>query len=144
VVVTLAIGSLLAVACGTPAAGDPGGRRLHELGNDHVFAGLPGGATKIRVTRTPARYSQPGFTGGGWRGPSIAVTFTSSAQPTVVFRFCARRAAAAEWRSTAKGALGFTDRWTKTYPDHAPATLLLAQLGRTRYSLAGGVAPVLR
>ena len=144
VAVTLAIGSFLAVACGTPAGGDPGGRRLHELGTDHVFARLPHGAKKIRVTRTPARYSQPGYTGGGWHGPSVVVTFTSSASPAGFFRFYARRAALAGWRPIAKGAPGLVDRWTKTYPDEAPATLLLAQLGRGRYSLSGGVAPALR
>jgi hypothetical protein len=118
---------------------------LHELGTDHVFAALPDGAKGIRVTRTPARYSQPGYTGGGWRGPSIVVTFTSSASPVGVFRFYGRRAAVAGWRPRAEGALGLTDRWAKTYPDDgASATLLLAQLGRGRYSLSGGVAPALR
>jgi hypothetical protein len=132
------------VACGTPAGGDPGGRRFHELDADGVFAGLPGGAKRIRVKRTPAHYWQPGYTGGGWRGPSVVVAFTSSVSPAGVFRFYARRAAVAGWRPTAKGALGLSDRWTKTYPDGAPATLLLAQLGRGRYSLSGGVAPALR
>jgi hypothetical protein len=142
---TLAVGSFVAVACGTPAGGDPGGRRLHELGTDHVFARLPDGAKQIRVTRTPARYSQPGFTAGGWRGPSIVIAFTSSASPVGVFRFYARRAAVTGWRPTAKGALRLTDRWAKTYRgDGASATLLLAQLGRGRYSLSGGVAPALR
>ena len=141
----LAIGSFLAVACGTPAGGDPGGRRLQELGNDRVFAGLPDDATKIRTTKTPAHYSQPGFTGGGWRGPGIVVMFTSSAPAAVVFRFYARRAAVAGWRPTAKGALGFTDRWKKTYPDNgAPATLLLTRTAKRVYFLSGGVAPVLR
>jgi hypothetical protein len=145
VAVTLVTGSFLAVACGTPAGGDPGGRRLQELRSDYVFVGLPDGAKKIRVTRTPARYSEPGFTGGGWRGPSIVVTFTSSASPAGVFRFYARRATVAGWRPTAKGALGLTDRWVKTYPgDRASATLLLADLSRGRYSLSGGVAPALR
>jgi hypothetical protein len=118
---------------------------LHELGADSVFARLPDDAKRIRVKRTAARYSQPGYTGGGWRGPSIVVTFTSSASPAGVFRFYARRAALAGWRPTAKGALGLVDRWAKTYPDDgASATLLLADLTRGRYSLSGGIAPALR
>ena len=135
----------MAVACGTPAGGDPGGRRLHELGADAVFARSPDGANQIRVKRTPARYSQPGYTGGGWRGPSIVVTFTSSVSPAGVFRFYARRAARAGWRPIARGALGLVDRWAKTYPgDGASATLLLADLSRGRYSLSGGIAPARR
>jgi len=144
----LAIGAVLPAGCGTAAGGDPGGRRLHELAGDPVFAALPQGANTVKVTRTPARYRKPGFTGGGWTGPSVVVTFTSSAPPAVVFRFYAQRAAAAGWRPTAKGALGLTDRWAKTYPDGAPATLGLALLTRSqaasdrRYSLSGGIGPV--
>lgn len=137
----LALGALLLSGCGTPAGGDPGGRLLLELGNDRVFAALPGGATAVRRTRTPARYTQPGFSGGGWRGPSVVLTFASSAQPGDVYRFFARRAAAAGWRATSSGALGLTDVWRKTYPDGAAATLLLSKLPRT-YILSGGVAPV--
>jgi hypothetical protein len=146
----LAIGSLLTSGCGTPAGGDPGGRRLKELASDHVFAAGPDGATAIRTTRTPAHYREPGFTGGGWDGPSVVVAFRSSAPPADVYRFYARQAAAAGWRPTAKGALGLTDRWAKTYPDGAPATLVLSLLTRSQaasersYQLSGGVAPVAR
>src|SRR5439155_7664832 len=113
-----------------------------------VFAAVPQGAKTVKVARTPARYRKPGFTGGGWTGPSVVVTFTSSAPSAAVFRFYAQRAAAHGWRPTAKGALGFTDRWAKTYPDGAPATLGLALLTRSRaateriYSLSGGIAAV--
>ena len=137
----LALGAVLLGGCGTPAGGDPGGRRLQELGSDRVFAALPGGATVVHRTRTPARHQQPGFTGGGWRGPSVVVTFTSSARPADVYRFYARRAAAAGWRAASSGALGLTDVWRKTYPDGAAATLLLSMLPRT-YILSGGIAPV--
>jgi hypothetical protein len=137
----LALGALLLGGCGTPAGGDPGGRRLLELGSDRVFAALPGGATAVHRTRTPARYTQPGFTAGGWRGPSVVLTFASSAQPVDVYRFFARRAAAAGWRATSSGALGLTEVWRKTYPDGAAATLLLSMLPRA-YILSGGVAPV--
>jgi hypothetical protein len=147
--VMLAIGSLLLAGCGKPAGGDPGNRRLHELSSDRVFAALPDRATMIRVTRTPARYEQPGFTGGGWHGPSVVVAFRSSAPPAGVYRFYARRVAAAGWRPTASGALRLTDRWAKTYAhDGASAWLILALLTRSPaaservYSLSGGIATV--
>ena len=146
----LAVGSLLLSGCGTPAGGDPGGRRLKELASDHVFAALPDGATMIRTTQTKAHYRKPGFTGGGWDGPSVVVSFTSSAPPADVYRFYAQRAEAAGWRPTATGALGLTDRWAKTYSDGASATLILALLSRSQaasgpsYQLSGGVAPVAR
>jgi hypothetical protein len=146
----LALGSLLASGCGggTPAGGDPGGRRLKELGSDQVFASLPDGAANVRTTRTEAHYRKPGFSGGGWAGPSIVVTFTSSAPPADVYRFYDQRATTDGWKPTAKGALGVTDRWAKTYSDGAAATLMLALLSRSqaaaerRYQLSGGIAPV--
>jgi hypothetical protein len=148
---TLATGSLLALAaCGTPAGGDPGGRRLHELSGDPVFAALPDGATMIHTKRTPAHYRQPGFSGGGWDGPGLELTFRTSTPPADVYRFYAEQAGAAGWRATAAGALGLTDRWAKTYPDGAPATLVLTLLTRAPavserlYTLSGGVAPVAR
>ncbi len=140
----LALGSLLVACGGSHAAGDPGNRRLHELGGDSVFAATPAGATGVRVTRTPARYRKPGFSGGGWDGPSVVFAFESSAPPGEVYRFYAQRAAAAGWRPTATGALGLTDRWAKTYSDGADATLTLTLLDRSqsRYRLSGAIAPV--
>jgi hypothetical protein len=142
----LASGSLLS-ACGssTPAGGDPGGRRLQELSSDRVFAAVPDGATQVSTVRREAHYRKPGFTGGGWRGPTVIVTFKTPSPPADVYRFYARRARAAGWKPTAKGALGLTDRWAKTYPDGAFATLTLfllrsdAQLHE--YELGGAVAP---
>lgn len=144
----LALGSLLVAGCGdgdTASAGDPGGRRLEELGNDRVFSAMPDGATEIDTERRAARYREPGFSGGGWDGPSVVVTFKSVAAPADVYRFYARRAEAAGWTPAAEGALGLTDRWAKTFSDGAPATLTLALLDgesspRT-YRLSGAVAP---
>jgi len=145
----VALGSLLAAGCGGSAAGgDPGGRRLHELSNDPVFAATPAGATGVEVVKTPARHRQPAFQTGGWDGPSVVVTFTSSAPPEDVYRFYAQRAEASGWKGTASGSLGVTDRWAKTYADGARATLLLFSLTRSegaaerQYRLAGGVAAV--
>lgn len=140
-VALLATGSLLSACGGTPAGGDPGGKRLHELSNDPVFAALPEGATAVDVVRTPASYRKPGFSGGGWDGPSVVVTFTSSQPPADVFRFFDQRAASSGWTATASGALGLTDRWSKEYDGGAAATLLLANLRGTLYRLYGGVAP---
>jgi hypothetical protein len=146
--VALASASLLATGCGRSAGGDPGGRRLQELNLDRVFAALPAGAALISRTRTAARYNRSGFTGGGWHGPSVVLTFRSSAVPGEVYRFYARRAATAGWRGTARGALGRTDAWAKTYPDGASATLLLSALIRPQsasgrlYILSGGVSPI--
>jgi hypothetical protein len=140
--------ALLLPGCGSSAGGDPGRRRLQDLGNDGVFAGVPMSATMVRVRRTPARYREPGFGGGGWTGPSVVVSFRSTKPSRVVFQYFARRAAANGWHPTAKGSLGLTDRWAKSYADGAPATLVLSQLGSSRvtsgrlYTLQGGIAPV--
>jgi hypothetical protein len=115
-----------------------------------VFAALPGGATTVRLIQTPAHYRKPGFAAGGWDGPSVVLIFRSAAPPADVYRFYRQRAAAAGWQSTARGALGLTDRWAKTYPDGASATLDLALLGRVQtaashvYHLSGPVAPIVR
>ncbi|HUP31483.1 MAG TPA: hypothetical protein VM184_00505 [Gaiellaceae bacterium] len=144
----LAACSLLCAGCGsgTPAGGDPRGERLEQLSGDPVFASVPEGATAVETEEQPARYRKPGFTGGGWDGPTVVVTFTSAAPPAEIYGFYARRAEAAGWRPTASGALGLTDRWAKTYPDEAPATLVLAVVEETTpervYRLSGGIAPV--
>jgi hypothetical protein len=137
---------LLISGCGgsKAAGGDPGGRRLKELAGDAVFAAQPQDATTFHVAETPAKYAKPGFTGGGWHGPSVVASFTSSASPAEVYRFYAQRAEAAGWKPTASGSLGVADRWAKTYSDGATATLLLAMLDRTgserRYQLSGGIS----
>jgi hypothetical protein len=141
--------ALLVPGCGSSAVGDPDRRRLEQLSNDGVFAGVPMSSTMVRVQRTPAKHREPGFDGGGWTGPSVVVSFRSTKPSRVVFQYFARRAAVNGWHPTAEGSLGLTDRWAKSYPDGAPATLVLSQLGRTdtperMYMLQGGIAPVTR
>ena len=142
----LAVGALLACGCGTAAGGDPGDKRLRELGNDHVFEALPTGATSPALTQARAWYAQPSFDSGGWHGPSVVSTFGWSGPPRSVFRFFARRAADAGWRATGAGAFRATDRWAKTYPDGAAATLLLTaspishNAGTHTYSLSGSIS----
>jgi hypothetical protein len=142
----LAVGVLLAGGCGAPRGGDPGDHRLHELSNDRVFAALPASGNSPALTQTRARYVHPAFSGGGWDGPSVVVTFGGAGPPRAVFRFFARRAAVAGWRATAQGALHVTDAWAKTYPDGASATLLLTALpisdtaSEHRYTLVGAIS----
>ena len=81
----VAIPALLIGGCGTPAGGDPGGKRFHELVADPVFVALPPGSTRLDVTRTRARYRQPDFTAGGWQGPSVVIRFTNKHTPADVF-----------------------------------------------------------
>jgi hypothetical protein len=140
----LAVVSLGAAGCDlTPAGGDPGGRRLQELSDDDVFAELPDGATVVEKKRNPAFYSRRAFQAHGWVGPSVVMVFRSSAPPADVFRFYDRRAAAAGWRATGIGGLGFTNRWSKIYPDGAEARLFLAFVrSEQAYSLDGGIAPI--
>jgi hypothetical protein len=146
----LVLGALLLAGCGgPPAGGDPGGRRLKELAGDQVFSALPAGATLVGRTQKKAWYQKPGFTGGGWNGPTVAVNFTSPEAPADVYRFFGERAAAAGWQPTAVGSFGVTDSWAKTYPGGASATFSIARLGvpppggAGTYVLDGGVAPVL-
>jgi hypothetical protein len=129
--------AILLAGCGTPAGGDPGNRRLHELAADRVFARLPEGASRLGVKRTAARYVKPGFDGGGWHGPSVVATFTSPAPAAAVYRFYGRRALAFGWRLTKTDAHGEPFTWTKTFPDGAPAYLSLLRLSRA----SGGVPP---
>ncbi len=141
--IALVIGSALAVGgCGssTPAGGDPGNKRLHALRSDAVFASAPPGARAVETRESKARYRKPGFDAGGWDGPSVVVSFRSSAPPADVFGYYARRAEAAGWKETAKGALDLADRWAKTFPGNAPATLLLTRLGEARYQVSGSIA----
>jgi hypothetical protein len=132
---------LLAAGCGG-GMGDANAKRLHELDTDPVFAKLPTGAALVSRVRTPATHRQPAFQSAGEDGPSVRLWFRGgTTTPDDVFRFVDRRARAAGWHPTAKGALGFTDRWAKTYPDGAAATLVLYWLRQQGFMLAAGVAP---
>jgi hypothetical protein len=98
---TLLLSALLPAACGGHSGGDPGGRRLMELSSDPVFAVRAPGATNLHVERIPARYVHPAYQSAGWDGPTVIVSFESSAEPAQVYRFYARRAAGAGWRAGA-------------------------------------------
>jgi len=131
---------VLAAGCGG-GGGNANAKRLHELDADPVFATLPPGAAVVSRVRTPATHRQPAFQTAGWDGPSVRLWFQGgTSTPDDVYRFVDRRARATGWHATAKGALGFTDRWAKTYPDGAGATLALYWLRQHGFVLAGGVA----
>jgi hypothetical protein len=106
-----------------------------------VFAQLPPGAQDRALEKTPAKHREGGFTGGGWAGPAVVLSFTSSGDPADVARFYDHLATQNGWQGKAAGSLGVTDRWTKTYSDGAPATLFLAHLPNGQFRLSGGVAP---
>lgn len=128
-----------------PGSGDPGNARLHELRNDPVFVGLPGGAhVSGPIVQTLARYRPPGFESGGWETPTVALTFTDEQPAATVYQFYAFQAAAAGWSASHDGQPGSVDRWVKMYPDHATAWLGLFTLEQTlrgyTYELAGGIS----
>lgn len=136
--------ALAGAGCGssTPAGGDPGDKRLHALRADPAVASTPPGAQGVETRETKATYRKPGFDAGGWDGPSVIVTFTSSDGPAEVYRYYARRAEAAGWQPTAKGSLNLADRWAKTFDGNAPARLFLAQFPGSRYQVTASIAPV--
>jgi hypothetical protein len=143
-IAVLAASALASVGCGagTPTGGDPGDKRLHALRADPAVASPPPGAQNIVKRETKATYRKPGFDAGGWDGPSVIVTFTSSASPAEVYGYYARRAEAAGWQPTAKGALDLADRWAKTFDGNAPARLFLAQFPGSRYQVTASIAAV--
>jgi hypothetical protein len=144
-VVTLAGITLFASGCGTTThpGGDPGNKRLNELSHDPIFSALPPGATNVHISRSPAEYVDVPFQGSHWNGPSVEVTFRSSAPVSDVYRFYAQRAKVTGWRPWLRGGLGL-DRWKKTYPDEATAYFSIKLLSpesilKRRYSLGGGI-----
>jgi hypothetical protein len=148
-VALLALGALALPGCGgPPPGGDPGGKHLTELARDPVFSARPANAKLVSVVKTRAMYTKPGLDGGGWRGPSIVVTFSSAKRPADVYRFYGVHAAAGGWAPLSSGALKVTDRWTKTYPDGARATMSIVVLrvppadAAGTYLLSGGIATV--
>ncbi len=145
VLATFTLAMLLTGCGGPPPGGDPGGRRLKELAADRVLSARPSGSSLVSVVRTKAKYTEPGFEGGGWRGPSVMVTIRSREPAIDVLRFYGTRAVAAGWTPLAAGSLGVTDGWKKTYPDGALATLLVSPLPQPSGTivLSAGIAPAL-
>jgi hypothetical protein len=117
---------------------------LHQLATDPIFNTLPPGATRISLTKTPAKYRKTPFQGEGWDGPSVVLHFTSSAPVLDVYRHYAQLAARAQWAPGGKGSLGVTMDWSIDYPNaHAQVVLFLDNQHDTAlprgYSLRGSI-----
>jgi len=108
--------------------GDPGNGRLHQLAADPVFDTLPPDARSPRITLNPAKWRETPFqgAGGAWDGPSVILTFQSSAPPRSIYEYYGEQAPAHGWTATLKGSLHIYDRWEKTYPNGAQATLRIS------------------
>jgi len=88
---------LLAAGCAFNSAsgGDPGQRRLRKLAAEPVMAVSPPGlALPAATVGTPAHKQPAGFGSGGWDGPVVTASFTTSAQPADVLRFYDEKATA--------------------------------------------------
>jgi hypothetical protein len=127
--------------------GDPGNRRLHQLADDPVFQALPPDTTSSRITLSPAKVRATGYLAVGWSGPSMTLTFETSADPRSVFEYYQEQAPAYGWRSQGVGALGVPVVWRKTYANGAEAwiSIFTAQLfddrsGPREYQLRGGIS----
>jgi hypothetical protein len=102
--------------------GDPGNHRLNQLADDTIFKQLPDRAEEAKVTLTPAGYRPTElFSHGGWDGPGVKLTFTSSASPRSVYEFFDRQARAAGWGFLADGSLHIPAAWSRTYANGAYA-----------------------
>lgn len=141
--------ALLLAACGTntPAGGDPGNRRLHQLAADAIFRSVAPEARHRALRLTAASYRQPGFDGGGWSGPGVALTFSSTTTARGVYAFYARRARVDGWHAVGSGSLHMTDTWRRVYRNGARATLSLFTprpfapvSGARLYRLNGGIS----
>ena len=129
--------------------GDPGNARLHQLAADRVFDALPPDARSPRITLNPAKWRETPFqgAGGAWDGPSVLVTFQSSAGARSVFEYYGKQAPAHGWIANLKGSLHVYDRWKKTYPNGAEAWLRISWFGTypppsgtLQYQLTGSIS----
>jgi hypothetical protein len=128
----------------TTSGGEPGSVHLNLLADEQVFQSLPPGSHAAGPpVRAPAWYAQPGFSGGGWHGPAVTLTFTNSDSPASVFSYYEARVASFGWTATGnRNVMGYPQVWTKPYPGGSKAYLTLLDLdlqtsgsGRSRYVL---------
>jgi hypothetical protein len=118
------------------------------LADEGVFQSLPPGSHIAGPpVRTAARYTKPGFSGGGWHGPAVTLTFTNTNSPASVFSYFEDRLGAFGWTSNGnRNVLGYPQVWTKPYPGGSTAYLTLMDLdlrtsgsGPSRYVLNASV-----
>jgi hypothetical protein len=123
--------------------GDPGNSRLNELANDTVFSTLPPNSQQNgSIIKTPAQYTKPGFEPGGWRGPSVELTFTTDESQATIYQFYSTRAAETGWQPRSRDSDGYIYAWTKAYPDSAHASLILYGPEEGAYRLVGSIAAI--
>lgn len=97
------------------------------------------------MKQTPAHYETPGFGSGGSFGAGLTVTFTSTANPSDVYKAIGENAARNGWVAKGSSPAGLANRWLRSYPDGTPATLVLssedpnAAAATHSYSLDGGI-----
>lgn len=105
--------------------GDPGNSRLLQLAADPIFDDQPPDARSPRITLNPAKWRPTPFQGSGqtWDGPSVILTFESSAGPRAIYEYYSEQATAHGWTAALKGSLHIYDRWEKTYSNGAEAWL---------------------
>lgn len=135
-IVMVALVSLVLVACGMSTRSgnpDPGNRFLHMMATDPVLLKSPPNSTSVKTTLSPARYQQPGFSGGGWSGPGVSVKFASSAPSLKVYAFYAREAKAHGWAVEYQGHLQVPDVWAKSLPGYGRIFLRLVDLDSRHY-----------
>jgi hypothetical protein len=141
-------GKLCAPLHGHPVLqGDPGNRRLYQLAADPIFHSLSASATSRRLTLSPAMYQQADFGVGGWSGPSVVLTFSSSKALRSVYAQVAEEARSDDWHPVNVSRFGSPESWYKTYPNGATATLGIVWLGPAnpppgpiQYQLSGGIS----
>lgn len=127
--------------------GDPGNSRLHQLAADPVFHALPPDAHTPETTLNPAEFRAPGFQRGGWAGPSVILTFQSTAAPQTIYGYYDEQARANDWVPHSTGALHITSTWRKTYSNGAESYLRIftprsweAASGPRQYELSGSIS----
>lgn len=129
--------------------GDPGDRRLRQLAADGVFDALPPDARSAKTTLNPAKYRETPFEGPGavWDGPSVILTFQSTAAPQTIYEYYDEQARAHDWVPHSTGALHITDSWAKTYSNGAEAYLRIStprpwepRSGPREYELTGSIS----
>jgi hypothetical protein len=109
--------------------GDANNQRLHQLAADPIFHALPRSARSAETKLSPAKWTQTGFGHGGWSGPSVTLTFESTEKPLAIYTYYGEQAPAHGWTAFLQGALHVTDRWRKTYPNGAKASLSIGWRG---------------
>ncbi len=125
---------------------DPGNQRMLQLSSDPVLLVTPEGATDVVRTEIPARYKGDPFSGHGWNGPGVCLTFKSQRPAVEVYEFYASEMSANGWTARREiavtAARRMTNAWEKVFPNGAKASLTLWKLDGDEFELSGSIDPV--